>query len=53
MEAIFRREEIVYVVECNILVHVDKKGKAHYALEIQRIIDKHSKVFGPIPLECH
>jgi hypothetical protein len=28
---------------------VDKKGKVHYAPEIQRIIDKHSKVFGPIP----
>ena len=34
MEAIFRREEIVYVVECNILAHVDKKGKVHYAPEI-------------------
>jgi hypothetical protein len=49
MEAIFRREEIVYVVECNILARVDKKGKVHYAPEIQRIIDKHNKVFGPIP----
>jgi hypothetical protein len=29
---------------------VDKKGKIHYAPKIQRIIDKHSKVFGPIPL---
>jgi hypothetical protein len=29
---------------------VDKKGKVHYAPEIQRIIDKHSKVFGSIPL---
>jgi hypothetical protein len=48
MEAIFRREEIVYVVECKISARVDKKGKIHYALEIQRIIDKHSKVFGPI-----
>jgi hypothetical protein len=49
MEAIFRREEIVYVVECKISTRVDKKGKIHYAQEIQRIIDKHSKVFGPIP----
>jgi hypothetical protein len=49
MEAIFRREEIVYVVECKISTRVDKKGKVHYAPEIQRIIDKHSKVFGPIP----
>jgi hypothetical protein len=28
---------------------VDKKGKFHYAPEIQRIIEKHNKVFGPIP----
>jgi hypothetical protein len=31
MEAIFRREDIVYVVECRISVHVHKEGKAHYA----------------------
>jgi hypothetical protein len=49
MEAIFRREDIVYVVECRISVRVDKKGETHYSPEIQRIIDKHSKVFGPIP----
>jgi hypothetical protein len=28
---------------------VDKKGKIHYAPEIHGIIDKHGKVFGPIP----
>jgi hypothetical protein len=49
MEAIFRSEEIVYAAECKISARVDKKGKVHYASEIQ-IIDKHSKVFGPIPL---
>jgi hypothetical protein len=50
MEAIFRREEIVYASECNISTRVDKKGKVHYTPEIQEIIEKHSKVFGPIPL---
>jgi hypothetical protein len=40
MEAIFRREDIVYVAECRISVRVDKKGET---------IDKHIKVFGPIP----
>ena len=49
MEAIFRREEIVYAVECKISAHVDKKGKIHYTLEIHKIIEKHNKVFGPIP----
>jgi hypothetical protein len=49
MEAIFRREEILYAAECNISACVDKKGKVHYAPKIQRIIEKHSKMFGPIP----
>ena len=31
MEPIFKREEIVYAVECRISVRVDKEGKAHYA----------------------
>jgi hypothetical protein len=49
MEAIFRIDEIVYAIECKISACVDKKGKVHYALEIHGIIDKHTKVFGPIP----
>jgi hypothetical protein len=49
MEAIFRREEIVYAAECKISTRLDKKGKIHYATEIHRIIDKHSREFGPIP----
>jgi hypothetical protein len=31
------------------LSRVDKKGKIHYTPDIHEIIDKHSKVFGPIP----
>jgi hypothetical protein len=31
------------------LVQVDKKGDTHYSPEIKRIIDKHIKVFEPIP----
>jgi hypothetical protein len=49
MEAIFRREDIAYAAECRISVRVDKKGETHYSPEIQRIIDRHSKVFEPIP----
>jgi hypothetical protein len=49
IEAIFRREEIVYAVECNILACVDEKGKVHYTLEIKEILDRSRKVFGPIP----
>jgi hypothetical protein len=30
MEAIFRREEIMYATECKILARVDKQGKVHY-----------------------
>jgi hypothetical protein len=49
MEAIFKREDIAYAAECRISVQVDKKGDTHYSPEIQRIIDRHSKVFEPIP----
>jgi hypothetical protein len=51
MEAIFRRDEIVYAVECRISTRVDEQGKVHYTLEIQEILEKHHKVFGPIPPE--
>ena len=49
MEAIFRRDEIVYAAECKISARADKKGKIHYTPEIKRILDRHHKVFGPIP----
>jgi hypothetical protein len=49
MEAIFRREDIVYAAECKISVQEDKKGHPHYSPDIQKIIDRHSKVFEPIP----
>jgi hypothetical protein len=49
MEAIFQREEIVYATECRISTRVDEQGKVHYTAEIQEILDKHHKVFGPIP----
>jgi hypothetical protein len=49
MEAIFRREEIVYAGECKISTCVDEQGKVHYTPKLQEIIDKHNKVFGPIP----
>ena len=34
MEAIFRREEIVYADECRISAHMDEQGKVHYTPEI-------------------
>jgi hypothetical protein len=34
MEAIFRREEIVYAAECRISARVDEKGKVLYTPEI-------------------
>jgi hypothetical protein len=49
MEAIFMREYISYAIECRISVRLDKKGENHYSPEIQRIIDRHNKVFEPIP----
>jgi hypothetical protein len=49
MEAIFRREDVVYAAECLISVQLDKEGHPQYSHDIQRIIDTHSKVFEPIP----
>jgi hypothetical protein len=49
MEAIFRRDEIVYAAECRIATRVDEQRKVHYTPEIKEILDKHHKVFGPIP----
>jgi hypothetical protein len=49
MEAIFRRDEIVYAAECRISTRVDEQGKVHYTPKIKEILDKHHKVFGPIP----
>jgi hypothetical protein len=49
MEAIFRRDEIVYATKFRISACVDDKGKVHYTPEIQEILDKHHKVFGLIP----
>jgi hypothetical protein len=50
MEAIFRRDEIVYAAECRIITHKDEQGKVHYTPEIKEILDRHHKVSGPIPL---
>jgi len=50
MEAIFRREEIVYATECKVSTRVDEKGKVHYTPKIKKILDRYHKVFGPIPL---
>jgi ribosomal protein L31 len=50
MEAIFIREDILYTTKCKISVQVDKKGHPHYTPDIQKIIDRNSKVFEPIPL---
>jgi hypothetical protein len=41
MEAIFRREEIVYAAECKISARVDEKGKVHYTPKIKKILDRH------------
>jgi hypothetical protein len=49
MEAIFWREDIAYATKCRISVREDKKGETHYAAEIKKIMDRHIKVFEPIP----
>jgi hypothetical protein len=46
MEAIFRREDIAYAVECRISVRMDKKGDTHYSPEIHRIIDRQNNLLA-------
>jgi hypothetical protein len=53
MEAIFQRDEIVYATECRVVTCVDEQGKVHYTPEIKKILDKHHKVFEPIPQGFH
>jgi len=48
MHAIFRREEIVFAVECFIMDTNDGTNK-QYPPNIQRILHKHKRVFEPIP----
>jgi hypothetical protein len=53
MEAIFWRDEIVYIAECRIVTRMDEQGKVHYTPEIKEILDRHHKVFGPILQGSH
>jgi hypothetical protein len=46
MEAIFRREEILYATECKVSTWVDEKGKVHYTPEIKRIWISTRKYLG-------
>jgi hypothetical protein len=48
MNAIFRREEITYAVECFVMEAQGEVPK-QYPPDIQRILHKHGKVFEPIP----
>ena len=50
MESIFQRDEIVYATECRVVTCVYEQGKFHYTPEIKEILEKHHKVFEPIPL---
>jgi hypothetical protein len=45
MEAISRREDIVYAAEFLVSILVDKEGHPQYSHDTQGIIDTHRKVF--------
>jgi hypothetical protein len=53
MEAIFRREEIVYAAECKISARVDKKGKVHYTPEIHRSLTNTVRCLDLFHQVCH
>jgi hypothetical protein len=50
MEAVFRHGDVAYATECLVVTQNTQEKHHSYSCDIQRIIDKHRKVFGPIPL---
>jgi hypothetical protein len=49
MEAIFRHGDVAYATECLVVTQSTQEKHHSYSGDMQRIIDKHRKVFGPIP----
>jgi hypothetical protein len=49
MEVVFRHGDMAYAAECLVVTQNTQDKRQHYSLDIQRIIDKHEKVFGQIP----
>jgi hypothetical protein len=50
MDVVFRLGDVAYAVECLVVTQNTQDKRQHYSLDIQRIIDKHERVFGQIPL---
>jgi hypothetical protein len=50
MEVIFRHEDVTYGEIFLVSVQTTQEGHHHYSQDIQRILGKHEKVFGKIPL---
>jgi hypothetical protein len=53
MEAIFRREEIVYAAECKVSTCVDEKGKVHYTQRLKRSLTGTIRCLGRFLQVCH
>jgi hypothetical protein len=49
MQAVFRHGDMAYAAECLVVTQNTQEKHISYIGDIQRIIDKHMKVFGPIP----
>jgi hypothetical protein len=49
MEVVFRHGDVAYATECLVVTQTTQEERQHYSQDIQRIIDKHEKVFGQIP----
>jgi len=53
MEAIFRREDIVYIVECNISTRVDKRGRFTMHQRSRGSLTNTVRCLDPFHQECH
>jgi hypothetical protein len=50
MEAIFRHGDVACTTECLITMQNPSQDHQHYHVDIQVLLGKHDKVFGPLPV---
>jgi hypothetical protein len=50
MEAIFRHGDMACTTECLITMEKPSQDHQHYHVDIQELLGKHDKVFGPLPV---
>jgi hypothetical protein len=49
MEALFRHGDVACTMECLVTMQKPSQDRQHYHADIQELLGKHDKVFGPLP----